>query len=190
MTVLTELTGGEGRVEGSWETGGFVRVGWGGGGGRIGWTQSVVLGWYAAIPERCSGLVYGVPTERGWCGGGEPRAMLWAGIRCPVGTRGGGERWQSEAVGGPRVVVVVERTRSYPRALLWAGMRCPVGTRGGGERWQGEAVGEPRVVVVVEVSYPERCSGLVYGVPLGHGAEVNVAKMEIGLPFPGGWWMW
>jgi hypothetical protein len=23
------------------------------------------------------------------------------------------------------------------------------------------------------VVYPERCSGLVYGVPLGHGVEVN-----------------
>jgi hypothetical protein len=53
--------------------------------------------------------------------------------------------------------------------VLWAGIRCPVGTRGGGERWQSEAVGGPWVVVVVED--PERCSGLVYGVPLGHGAE-------------------
>ena len=26
--------------------------------------------------------------------------------------------------------------------------------------------------------YPERCSGLVYGVPLGHGSEVNGAKMR------------
>jgi hypothetical protein len=26
--------------------------------------------------------------------------------------------------------------------------------------------------------------------PVGTRVEVNVAKMEIGLPFPGGWWMW
>ena len=28
------------------------------------------------------------------------------------------------------------------------------------------------------VWYPERCSGLVYGVPLGHRLEVNCAKMR------------
>ena len=42
-------------------------------------SQSDALGWYTAFlqnaggvvvvdPERCSGLVYGVPTERGWWG--------------------------------------------------------------------------------------------------------------------------
>jgi hypothetical protein len=28
------------------------------------------------------------------------------------------------------------------------------------------------------VLYPERCSGLVYGVPLGHWAELNGARMD------------
>ena len=39
-----------------------------------------------------------------------------------------------------------------PRAMLWAGMRRSYRTR-----------------VVGVVVYPERCSGLVYSVPLGHG---------------------
>jgi hypothetical protein len=41
-------------------------------------------------------------------------------MRCPVGTRGGGERRQGEAVGGPRVVVVVEDPElSQSVALGW-----------------------------------------------------------------------
>ena len=58
------------------------------------------------------------------------------------------------------------------------------------------------------VVYPERCSGLVCGVPLGHGVALsgsdriphlqeseaveilNVQGREFGLPFPAGWWMW
>ena len=40
----------------------------------------------------------------------------------------------------------------FPRAVLWAGIRCSYRTR-----------------VVGVVGDPERCSGLVYGVPLGHG---------------------
>jgi hypothetical protein len=101
-------------------------------------SQSDALGWYTAFlqnaggvvvvnPERCSGLVYGVPLGHGAeVNGGRARRLVDPGWLW----------WW--------------RTRSYPRALLWAGMRCPVGTRGGGERWQGEAVGGPRVVVVVE----------------------------------------
>lgn len=36
------------------------------------------------------GVAWGVPSERGGRGGGVPRALLWAGMWCPVGTRGGG----------------------------------------------------------------------------------------------------
>ena len=45
-------------------------------------------------------------------------------------------------------------------------------------------------------SYPERCSGLVYGVPLGHGVGVNGAKMRVSddetdltVPMAYGWWI-
>ena len=51
-----------------------------------------------------------------------------------------------------------------PRAMLWAGIRRSYRTR-----------------VVVVMVYPERCSGLVYCVPLGHGAGVNWRKVEAGL---------
>ena len=35
----------------------------------------------------CVRWVCGVPSERGVWGGEGPRAVLWAGIRCPFGTR-------------------------------------------------------------------------------------------------------
>jgi hypothetical protein len=46
-----------------------------------------------------------------------------------------------------------------PRAMLWAGIRRSYRTR-----------------VVVVMVYPERCSGLVYGVPMGHGAGVGEGR--------------
>jgi hypothetical protein len=61
----------------------------------------------------------GVPSERGNRGRGLPRALPWAGMRCPFGTRG---IWRSYRTSC--------RDGKIPRALRWAGMRCPFGTGG------------------------------------------------------------
>jgi hypothetical protein len=50
--------------------------------------QSVALGWYGAFLQNAG--VRGV-----WV----PRALLWAGIRCPVGTRGGGRGGDDRGTG-------------------------------------------------------------------------------------------
>jgi hypothetical protein len=85
-----------------------------------------IVAWWRVLepsfPERCSGLVCSVPSERGGGGGGVPRAVLWAGIRCPVGTRG----------------------RAVLRRLLGDGVPVAGTERGGGwwfAKWEGGAVG-------------------------------------------------
>ncbi len=50
--------------------------------------QSDALGWYGAFLQNAG--VRGV---------GVPRALLWAGIRCPVGTRGGGRGGEDRGTG-------------------------------------------------------------------------------------------
>jgi hypothetical protein len=56
--------------------------------------------------------------------------------------------------------------------MLWAGIRLS----------QSDALSWYTAI-------PERCSGLVYGVPLGHGAEVNGGRARW-LVDPGRLWWW
>ena len=78
--------------------------------------------------------------------------------------------------------------------LLWLGMSALIGRGGAGEAgWLRFRAGEyesdlsaglrvcgvPSERGVGRVLYPERCSGLVYGVPLGHWAELNGARMGV-----------
>ena len=86
------------------------------------------------------------------------RALARSGLRCSGSVRHwhalggcGGETWNG---GGDATLVELGGSGVY-------GGRCV----GGGLRWIGGVVGEP-----------ERCSGLVYGVHVGHGARANVAK--------------
>jgi hypothetical protein len=49
-------------------------LGWLGGGTKV------------ARLRQAYGVIGGVPSERGWVPGMVPRALLWAGMQCPVGT--------------------------------------------------------------------------------------------------------
>jgi len=110
-------------------------------------SQSGALGWYTVFLQNTGGG-----------GGGGPRAMLWAGIRCPVGTRGSraDQRRGREGSG-------VSDGKGGTRGSRADQRRGCVGTRGGGfgaRGWgavavagDGEGVGElgsvPDVVFVI-----------------------------------------
>ena len=107
----------------------------------MGLSLSDALGWYTAFPERCSGLVCGVPTERGGLGwwGTQSAALGWytAFLQNARDWVGGGTQsvaldWLGGVRGSSEVVVAGWGAGGWD------------GTRGGG-RWfvkcEGDAVG-------------------------------------------------
>ena len=157
----------------------------------------------AMDPERCSGLVYGVPTERearggegtqsgalGWytaflqnAGRGAvrgPGAMLWAGIRRSYRTRVVGVVGDPERCSGLVYGVPTERGATGGGGTQSGALCYCVGNRGCRECFAGPP-GIHRSSLRDGAGAggirdggldPERCFGLVYGVPLGHGVGV------------------
>jgi len=75
------------------------------------------------------------------------------------------------------------------------GMGPKVGLRVAGQPWAfgRNPVGIGKYAAFLQnaggraVGCPERCSGLVYGVPLGHGARVKCDRIRV---FGLGWWVY
>ncbi len=122
--------------------------------------------------------------------------MLWAGMRCPVGTRGGGGEdwvrgWEGVRGFGTRVdgmdgmdgMDLIDRIDRIDRIDLIDVMDATDSCEGAAQSdalgWYAAFLQNAEVGVL---GYPERCSGLVCGVPLGHGAgEVRIGSGDGGV---------